>query len=323
MSRDVAMENRRSVDAMHTPRGFEGVDGQDPTLAAEPEIGIARPVETLAFTPRKESWVASSAGWFYKIFRRSDDPARDWLDPACIEKARREYADMRLLRRLSDRVCCPARLDHACVVYPHLSGPDMRAMLRQRGVASQQRVAALRDAVTLLAQLHAETGNAVDYPAKDYLRKSYLAPGAEVLARIAVRERTLFIGGFEVRNFRFDRRHGAWFFFDPQHVFLGMPEDDLARFVISLLMANWGKGGSLRIWRGFDVDDLLATYEHASARTLDRLLLNHFLRETIAMRRHFAEKALRGMRGAGRLIGRPYLSAYFLQLEKWVAKHEF
>lgn len=322
MSCDASMDAQRPRGFACTPRGG-GVNGQDSAPAAEPGIGIARQIETLDFTPRKESWVASSAGWFYKIFRNSDDPIRDWLDPACIEKARREYADMRLLRGLSDRVCDPARLDHACVVYPHLSGPDMRAILQQRGVASKQRVAALRDAVTLLARLHADTSGALDYPAKDYLRNSYLAPGAEVLARIAGHARTLFIGGFEVRNFRFDRQRNAWLFFDPQHMFLGMREDDFARFVISLLMVNWGKGGALRIWHGFDVGDLVTTYEHASARTLDRLLLNHFMRETIAMRRHFAEKALRGMHGAGRLIGRPYLSAYFLQLEKWVAKHEF
>lgn len=321
MSRNVAMENRCSRGSTYTADGG-GANGGSSVPGAVPEIGGARWIETLAFTARKESWVASSAGWFYKIFRSSDDPAQDWLDPDCIEKARREYADMRLLRRRSDRVCDPARLDHACVVYPHLSGPDMRAMLRQRGIASKQRAAALRDAVTLLARLHAETGDAVDYPAKDYLRNSYRAPSAEVLARIAGCRRTLFIGGFEVRNFRFDRQRDAWIFFDPQHVLVGMPEDDLARFIVSLLMVNWSKGGSLRIWRGFDVADLVATYEHASARTPDKLLLNHFLHETIAMRRHFAEKALRGMHGAGRLIGRPYLSAYFRQLEKWVTRHE-
>lgn len=322
MSCDAIMENRRSRGSTRTPRGSEGAKGQTPVLEAAPEIGDARRLEALAFTPRKESWVTSSAGWFYKMFRSSDDPARDWLDPGCIERARREYADMRLLCELSDRVCRPARLDHACIVYPHLSGPDMRALLQMRGSGAARRAAALRDAVTLLARLHAETSKATDYPAKDYLRHAYLAPSAEVLVRIAARSRSLFISGFEVRNFRFECRRNAWFFFDPQHVFLGMPEDDLARFVISLLMVNWGKGGSLGIWRDFDVGDLAATYEHASAHTLDKLLLNHFLRETIAMRRHFAEKALRSMRGAGRLIGRPYLSAYFLQLETWVTKHE-
>jgi len=274
--------------------------------------------------PRKESWVASSAGWFYKIFRRSDDPARDWLDSSCIEKASREYADTLLLGRLSGRVCMPARLDHACVVYPQLSGPDMRPMLQQaRDPAdARRRTVALGEAMAVLVQLHGARREVSNYPVKDYLHNGYLAPDADVARRIAERERTLFIGGFEVRNFRFDRHRDGWFFFDPQHVFLGMPEDDLARFVVSLLMINWGQGGSVRLWQDFDLRDLLAAYENAGARSLDRILLNYFLRETIAMRKRFAEKALRNMSTAKRALGRPYLAAYFMQLNHWAAHHE-
>lgn len=288
-------------------------------------VGAEGWIDGLAFTPRKESWVASSADWFYKIFRRSDAPARDWLDPFCMEKASREYADTLLLGRLSDRVCMPVRLDHACVVYPLLSGPDMRPMLQQmRGAdAARRRTRALSEAMVTLAQLHGAEQDTPDYPVKDYLQNRYLVPDVEVAKRIGERERTLFISGFEVRNFRFDRHRDGWFFFDPQHVFFGMPEDDLARFVISLLMINWGQGGSVRLWQDFDVSDLLSTYEDAAGRLLDRTLLNYFLRETIAMRRHFAQKALRSMSGAKRALGRPYLAAYFMQLNHWAVNHEF
>ncbi len=286
-------------------------------------MAAAGEIAALSFTARKESWIASSEGRFYKIFRRSDDPAQDWLDSLCIDKARREFADMLLLHRLCRRVCCPLRRDHACVVYPYLAGPDMRELLRRRGTSYAQRTAALREAMTLLAALHAAPGEALDYPLKDYLHDGYLVPGRDVVRRIAGRERTLFIGGFEARNFRFDRDRGGWCFFDPQHVYLGMPEDDVARFVISLLMINWGSGGSLKVWQRFDAAQLLSGYETASGRRLDRTLLNYFLHETVAMRRHFAEKALRGMPGAKRVLGRPYLGLYFRQLEKWVANHEF
>lgn len=286
-----------------------------------PAVGATGWIDALAFAPRKESWVASSAGGFYKIFRGSDDPARDWLDPACIEKARREYADMQLLHHFSSRVCCPLRVDHACVVYPDLSGPDMRVMLRRRGDA--QHTAGLRDAISLLARLHAATDAASHYPLKDYLVDGHLAPSAEVARRIAGCRRTFCIEGFEVRNFRYDQRRDAWLFFDPQDVHRGVPENDLARFVISLLMVNWGKGGSPKIWTGFESRDLVSTYEHAASRPVDTILLNYFLHETIAMRRHFAERALRALHGVPRLLGRPYLAAYFLQLEKWVTSHEF
>jgi hypothetical protein len=297
----------------------------DSAMEHAPVVGAAGWIDGLVFTPRKESWVASSAGWFYKIFRRSDNPERDWLDPVCIEKASREYADTLLLGRLSGRVCEPVRLNHACIVYPQLSGPDMRPMLQQlRGTADTgQRTRALREAMVVLAQLHGVTQDTLDYPLKDYLHNGYLVPDAEVARRIGARERTLFIGGFEVRNFRFDRRQEGWFFFDPQHVFLGMPEDDLARFVISLLMINWGRSGSVRLWQDFDVSDLLSAYENAAARALDKILLNYFLRETIAMRRHFAEKALSNMSKAKRILGWPYLAAYFMQLNHWAEHHEF
>lgn len=289
-----------------------------------PVVGTAGWIESLEFIPRKESWVASSSGWFYKIFRASDDPARDWRNPACIETATREYVDTLFLRRLSDHVCAPVRRDHACVVYPHLSGPDMRAMLQQRDGADQRQCSAgLHDAMAVLARLHAGSAEVAEYPVKDYLHNGYFAPDAGVAERISARARTLFIGGFEVRNFRFDRQHNGWFFFDPQRVFLGMPEDDVARFIVSLLMINWGRGGSLRLWQDFDPIDLLSAYEHAAKRSLDRTLLNYFLRETVAMRRHFAEKSLRSMSRVRRIPGRPYLAIYFLQLQQWVENHEF
>ena len=315
MSVDVSMQNRRPPESGRTHRSGDGAN----VLEAVPEVDIAQ----LAFTARKESWIAASSGRFYKMFRRSDDPVRDWLDPVCIERARREHADMLFLSRLGERICRPLGLDHACVVYPWLSGPDLRVMLRSRNTEAVERAAALRESMVLLARLHTATrGTVAPYPAKDYLHAGYLVPDEQVAMRIAQRERSIFIGGFEARNFRFDSREDGWYFFDPQHMFLGMPEDDLARFVISLLMLNWGKGGSLKLWQDFRFDELVSIYEGAAARALDRVLLNYFLRETVAMRRHFAEKALRSMGAARRVLGRPYLAAYFLQLEQWVTNHE-
>lgn len=281
-------------------------------------------IAALGFAQRKESWVATSGSRFYKIFRGSDDPARDWLDRACGENARREFDDMRLLHRLGERACAPLRLDHACIVYPRLSGPDLRALLLERESAAAGRTAALREAMSLLALLHAATTNAIShYPLKNYLTDGFLNPDIDVLRRIGEHDRTLCIEGFEVRNFRYDQRRDAWIFFDPQIVSRGVPENDFARFIVSLLMVNWGKGGSPRIWKEFDIGDLISTYERAASRTIDPVLLNYFLHETIAMRRHFAERALRALPRVSRIFGRPYLAAYFRQLERWAKHHEF
>jgi hypothetical protein len=281
-------------------------------------------IDALAFVPRKQSWVACSGDRFYKLFRRSDDPARDWLDQACLEDAQREHDDMQLLHRLGEQACAPLLRDGGCVVYPRLSGPDLRDALRRRATSAMERDAPLCSAMSLLAQLHTAAADAIaHYPLKDYRANVYLRPGVDVSRRIDERPRTLCIEGFEVRNFRFDRRRQAWLFFDPQVISRGMPENDIARFIVSLLMVNWGKGGSPRIWKDFDAGDLLSAYEHAASRSLDPALLNYFLHETIAMRRHFAERALHALPGVSRILGRPYLSAYFLQLERWAARHAF
>lgn len=279
-------------------------------------------ITALAFRPRKESWVAASPEGFHKLFRASDDPVRDWLDPACAATAAREDADMQLLHRAAADVCPPVRRDHACLVYPYLSGPDLRATLRTRGGGGAG-AAGLAAAMRVLARLHTTGEDLSRYAAKAYPASGYLPPDLDVLRRIAARPRRLCLEGFEVRNFRYDRRRDAWCFFDPQAISLGVPENDVARFIVSLLMVNWGRGGGLRIWTAFDAGALVAAYERAAGDTLDATLLSYFTHESIAMRRHFAERALGGLRGAARLLGRPYLVNYFHQLDHWARQHEF
>ncbi|HEU0277489.1 MAG TPA: hypothetical protein VFQ95_06705 [Rhodanobacteraceae bacterium] len=297
------------------------------TLAGSVErparAGGADWITALAFRPRKESWVAASPEGFHKLFRASDDPVRDWLDPACTATAAREYADMQLLHRAAADVCLPVRRDHACIVYPYLSGPDLRATLRTRGGGGVEGAAGLAAAMRVLAHVHTTREDLSCYAAKAYPASSYLPPDLDVLRRIAARPRRLCLEGFEVRNFRYDRRRDAWCFFDPQAISLGVAENDVARFIVSLLMVNWGHGGGLRIWTAFDANALLAAYERAAGDTLDATLLAYFTHESIAMRRHFAERALGGLRGTARLLGRPYLANYFRQLDHWAHQHEF
>ena len=281
---------------------------------------LSNEIVNLRFMRRQESWVAESSGHFYKIIRKSDDPLRDLRDPACIETARREYNDLRFLHQLSDNVCCPERMEQGCIVYPYLSGPDMRVVL-QSDATHEQRATCLREAMVLLARFHSAVGNVGRYPVKDYQRDNHLTPNAAITERIAARNRTLVISGFEVRNLRFDQTRKAWRFFDPHHVKRGMPEEDFARFVVSLLMVNWGRDGTLRCWSDFDMDDLLAMYERAASINLDKALLDHFLRQTVVMRKSFAMKALRTMKPAQRIIGWPYLMMYFQQIEKWSSAH--
>lgn len=275
---------------------------------------------TLTFARRKESWVAASTDHFYKIARKGDDPLRDVDDPACTEAAAREYADMRFLASLDDAVCGPERIDGACIVYPLLGGPDLRTLLLDRASSSGQRDAALRSTMRLLARLH--HGDPAGYPVKDYRRDGFLAPGPDVLAAMQGRRRTLVVTGFEARNFRFDAGRNAWYFFDPHHLWCGYPEEDLARFVISLLMLPGRRRGP-RVWTGFDRFRLLQDYEAGAPGKLHRQLLNWFLAEELAKRRFHALKLARRMPATRRLLGVAYTRVYYRWLRRARVSRQF
>ena len=277
------------------------------------------PLATLRFTRRKESWVAASSGRFYKIIRKSDDPLRDLDDPACIGTSLREYTDMCFLHGLDEAACRPEGIDRACIVYPLLSGPDMRTVLVSRA-STEQREASLRSARGLLARLH--RGEASGYPVKDYRRDGFLAPSPAVLERMAGRPRTLVVTGFEARNFRFDRDRDAWFFFDPHHVWIGHPEEDFARFMISLLMIRGRRKGP-HLWTGFDRFRLRDSYESLAPAKLDSTLLNYFLLEELAMRRFHATKLARRMPLAARPFVMAYTGIYYHRLRRALTSRRF
>lgn len=282
--------------------------------------GSLDPIPGLRFTRRKESWVAASSGRFYKITRKSDDPLRDLVDPACIGTSLREYTDVCFLHGLDEAVCRPEGIDRACIVYPFLSGPDLRTWLMISHVPPEQHEAPLHSAMALLAHLH--RGEAAGYPVKDYRRDGFLAPPPAVLERMAVRPRTLIVTGFEARNFRFDRSRDAWCFFDPHHVWIGHPEEDFARFMISLLMIRGRRSGA-RYWTAFDRFQLRAAYETLAPFKLDNELLNYFLFEELAMRRFHALKLARRAPLAARPFMLAYTRFYYSRLQRALAFQRF
>jgi hypothetical protein len=275
----------------------------------------------LGFIKRPASWVATSGPLFYKVVRRTDDPKRDFEDPVCIEQAREEYTQMLFLHKLSPQVCRPTRLERGCIVYPRLSGPDMYTFLRD-GCSRDEVNDCLQEAVVLLAKLHAGGDMASDYTEKNYRTKTYNSIDPTTAKFMGERRRTIIIDGFEVRNLRFDDISQNWYFFDPHHVSLGFPEEDFARFVVSLLMINWNLKGRLHLWKNFDVSDLLLKYNSVASERLEKKLINFFLHDAIMMRKHFATKSLNNMPALKRYMGGLYLFWYFYQLKKWAISHE-
>ncbi|MGH8144773.1 MAG: hypothetical protein ACREPY_00430 [Rhodanobacteraceae bacterium] len=281
-------------------------------VEASPRRSDASAIGALKFTRRRESWVAQSAGHFYKIVRASDDAMHDFVDPACIASAQREYGDMRFLHGIDAAACCPERIEQACIVYPVLSGPDMHELLTRRP-ACEQATQCLQAAMLLLARLHCHKADGL--PVKNYQLEGFLAPGPRVMARMRDRQRMLVVTGFEARNFRFDKHEAGWFFFDPHHLWCGFPEEDFARFMVSLLMIR-GKRGGPRPWTGFDRFALLATYEASTHAKLDRELLDYFVREQLAKRQFYAMRLARHMRSPGNVIGVAYTRLYFQRLHR-------
>ncbi|HEX7323837.1 MAG TPA: hypothetical protein VF292_00600 [Rhodanobacteraceae bacterium] len=293
-----------------------------------PDNGATRPKATapaagrlaaLRFTRRKESWVAESGGCFYKIPRASEDPLLDLDDPDCIATARREFSDLRFLHALDAAACRPERIDGACVVYPGLGGPDLRTLLLRRGPPAF-RIAALQAAMRLLARLHHADASA--FPARDYRHGTFLAPTGAVLERMWRRPRTLVVTGFEARNFRYDQPRATWCFFDPHHLWRGCPEEDFARFVVSLLMLRGRRGGP-RAWTRFDRGRLLAAYESLAPASLDKPLLNYFLRERLAMRRFHALRSARRLRPVARVFAVAYTRLCYRQLQRALRSRPF
>ena len=69
---------------------------------------------------------------------------------------------------------------------------------------------------------------------------------------IESQQKTIVVLGFEVRNFKRIYPNGSFNFFDPHHLLIGVPEDDFCRYLLSLLMLNWGNNTNFLIWRKFD-----------------------------------------------------------------------
>ena len=265
--------------------------------------------------------MAESSGSFYKIIRRTDDPLQDLDDPVCIDTASREFADMRFLHGISDRICPPERNERACIVYPLLSGPDMREVLLDKRARAQHE-SCLREAMELLARLHQRADGLAQYPVKDYRCDSFVLPDPGTSERMKERKRTLVVTGFEARNFRFDAGKAAWFFFDPHHLWQGLPEEDFARFLISLLMIK-GRRRGFRPWKDFDRSELLAMYEESAPTKLDAKLLNYFLHEQLAKRRFHAMKAIPRMGPPAGAFVRTYTDWYYRRLQGALESQKF
>ena len=224
---------------------------------------------------------------------------------------------LELLHHNESHVLSPVDRLQACVAFPFLSGPDMINELRVSRKTDQAR-AVIGDAMTVLGALHSSV-NLPGLEIRDYGADRFLPATRDICDRIDSRPKTVVIDGFEVRNFRYDDAVEEWRFFDPHRLRIGAPEEDVARFIISLLMLTWGRGGHLRIWQKFEYADVVSTYREYSEYDLDSHLMKFFLGQVISMRHCHARTAVACWPNITQWLGQLYACSFFKQIKRWVA----
>jgi len=273
------------------------------------------------FTRRPLSWITEDENCFYKIPRGSESVESDMVDPECISEAGKEYELSNFLGCVDESINKPMRVEQACIISPMMSGPDMIDFIRKLkdGAAIQD---CIETSIRLLGRLHLASVDISGFPIHDYGRDSFLAATAELAESISAKRRTVVIDGFEVRNFRYDKIRNKWLFFDPHNIRQGIPEEDISRFIVSLLMLNWGRAFKFRIWTGFCARSLLKVYKNESSVKIDGQLLKYSFELILNMRRYYALKSVRDMSYFKRIVARMYLEIYFRQMHRWVNRND-
>jgi hypothetical protein len=290
-----------------------------PSTEIDPDR-VAELIRRNAFSMRQLSWTAREGRLFFKIPRRSVDLRADARSESCRQEIRTEFELLRVLANLSDHVIRPVGFveEYSCLVLPDLDAENLRNLLRSAR-DSESRETLLRRAVGVIAAIHRQgVPSGVDLPALDYQANQWLPAPSHLAAAV---ERVVVVDGYELRNLLVDRSSGAMYLVDPHHVSTGFPEQDVARFIVSLLMLNWGRHLNCSVWTGFEWTDLIREYRNQSGRSLDPERLAYCFAMIVAMRFYHSNRSLTRMNPVLRSIGRAYQKAFFFQVRRWGQRH--
>jgi len=276
------------------------------------------------FAKRPLSWTTSDGEWHYKIPRVSDSVAKDARSAVARRAAEAEFRALKILSALSGAVVQPIMVigGSACVVTRYCSGTNLRDALLE-SISSAARQALLQRAIGVLARLHrrfiegeSSRPPEVDFPVTEAFEQDAGPPqGGDY--------RALVIDGFEVRNLLVSDRSNEMRFFDPHRLSRGPPEEDVTRFIISVLMVPWGRGGGVIAMTDFSAKDLMSTYERISRVALDAEALKSCFSRNLDMRARNARMSVRAMPVAIRPAAALYSAAFFWQVRAWGTKNGF
>jgi hypothetical protein len=290
------------------------------------QIDIPGLIAAGSFQRRPLSWVCALDDYWIKIPRKSANLARDARDPDVFARAAKQYGETGRLRALDERILAPIELDekHACLIYRRLHGKDLHATVLAAESAGQI-TPALKEAIGLCARLHRipeEDDRLNGLVRQDYLSDPEYPAGGSLAEEITAHAHTVVVGGMLIRNYMWDREGGSLYFFDPHGVFIGIPEEDAARFILSLVMATWGRRSiRWRVWELFDPDELLDHYETVSGRKLSPSLLRYGMDLHVARRWRYAKKSISSMQPLLRAPATAWGRQYFKQIQRWRKQH--
>ena len=282
---------------------------------------IGELIDAGLFTGRIWSWVCVRQRYFLKIPRASGGRLHtDFTEGAAA--ADREYRlTQDLAEALGDMVDTPLRLIDGCIVKRRLTGPDLWTLARQEGATSRVRNA-ISEGVVFAAKLHRlDLASVPGLTVHEYADDPYLPAPEELHDRLSQRRPAIVLGGLDVRNFKQNRPAGRWLFFDPHVAELGAPEDDFARYILSLLMINWGRHADCRIWTQFDYRELVDIYERTRGSPLDEHVLAYMFARNIARVRTDVWAVGDWSRWLQRAAARGYEKLFFWQVMRWGGQH--
>lgn len=292
-------------------------------VSSHDDVGWACP-RHVQFAKRPLSWTASDGQWHYKIPRVGNSVAEDARSTVARREAESEFRALKMLTALSGSVIEPiAVIDgSACIVTPYYSGTNLRdVLLENKSRAARQAV--LQKAIVILARLHRgfleREGRRLvegDCQATEATRR-------DAVLRRSSDCRTLVIDGFEVRNLVVSDKSDRMMFFDPHRLSSGPPEDDVTRFIISVLMVPWGRGGGVTAMTDFSAEDLIGTYERVSRLELDAATLKCCFSRNLVMRERNARASVSKMPAVIRPAASLYSAAFFRRIRVWGTKHGF
>lgn len=254
---------------------------------------------------------------------------QDATDAHATEAAKEEAEILQFLNILSPAVVEPIHFSpkYSCLVLIRLRGHDLLSYLRDGSIDRSEIQTALEKGIQICGNWHTDIGAIKHTQAQaietyDYSTNPYVKLTADQLSIIRDSRFGLVVSGYEVRNLKLSSLDRGLRFFDPHRVHMGMAEQDIARYFLSILSVRWGRNANCAIWTNCDYHRLIDAYEDSSGQPVDRAALKVGFDLEMAIRQLWAIRHARLLKPVLRLAARAYMKLFWHQIGRWRVSHD-